>query len=91
MQIPLWVIASLGKPVELVSSFFGPSETYPPMHQGVLRGILYNEDSKGCYVIVALDVNDPTYLENFGFSEIRPPLSKPVPFDITSDQNSVAF
>lgn len=71
MNIPLWVVASLGKRVELVNEFVGPCESYPAMHQGVLDGIQYDEASDSCYALVALDVDDLSYLENFSFAEIR--------------------
>lgn len=73
MEIPLWVVASLGKRVALVKGFEGPCEAYPPMHEGFLTGIQYDEVGNQCYALVALDMDDLSYLENFYFHEIRPP------------------
>lgn len=90
MEIPLWVVASLGKRVALVDGFEGPCEAYPPMHEGILAGIQYDEVSNQCYTLVALDMNDLTYLENFDFSEIRPPHG-PAVYVVNEKAESVVF
>jgi len=82
VAIPMWVMGSIGKRVELVRAFVGPTRVYPPMHQGVLVGLMYDEESHGSYALVALDESDLTYMENFAYSEIRPPLGRSVQYEI---------
>jgi hypothetical protein len=69
-EIPLWVVACLGKSVVLTREFVGPCETYGVGREGRLVGILGDEEA-GFHALVALDAHDPTYWENFTFSEIR--------------------
>lgn len=71
MEIPLWVVASLGRQVELVSGFEGSCEVYPAMHRGVLMGIQFDADLGRPCALVALDMDDLGYLEGFGFGDIR--------------------
>lgn len=90
-QIPLWVVASLGKPVLFTVEYVGPSQTYPVGHSGLLQGILVNENYDGQpYAIVSPDPEDDSYLENFRFDQIRPVTSK-VKFSLNIEQGMVAF
>lgn len=91
MEIPLWAVASLGKRVALVSKFVGPcDEVYPPMHEGVMTGIQYDDEGDRCYALVALDLNDMSYLENFYFDEIRPPHG-PAVYVLNDGTESIVF
>lgn len=88
-EIPLWVVASLGKSVALVSSFEGPTETYLAGSQGVLDSI-NSDGSGGFYATVALDEEDPGYLENFTFDQVRP-VSSRVSFSLDIERGVMAF
>lgn len=88
-EIPLWVVASLGKPVALVSSFEGAVRVYGPGSRGVLDSI--NADgSGGFYATVALDREDPSYLENFTFNQVRP-VSSRVSFSLDIERGVMAL
>lgn len=68
--VPLWIVASLGKHVELVKGFEGPCETYPAGYSGRLVSIQAGDESM--HVTVQLDPDDWGYEENFAFDEIMP-------------------
>ena len=90
-QIPLWVVASLGKEIILDKEFAGSCETYMRGCRGVLSGILVDENYGGSpYAIVALDPNDTSYLENFLFDDIRP-VSENIKFGLNIEQGIIAF
>lgn len=91
-QIPLWVVASLGKEVVLEADFVGPCETYLRGCRGILAGIeICRQNFHGApYAVVALDPNDDTYLENFRFNEIRPVPNK-VKFSLNIEEGIIAF
>jgi hypothetical protein len=88
-QVPIWVVATIGKEVALTREFSGPCETYSAGSRGILRGIEcypWNNGGKA-YVIVSLDLHDPDYVENFTIDHIRPIVDKvKVSFDL---QNGV--
>lgn len=90
-QIPLWVVASLGKQVLLTDEYVGATETYPAGHKCLLQGLLVNENYDGQpYAIVSLDKEDDSYLENFRFNQIRP-VSNKVKFSLNIEQGLIAF
>lgn len=90
-QIPLWVVASLGKQVVLETEYVGPCETYLPGCRGLLSGIAVDENNgRKPYAIVALDPNDESYLENFRFDQIRPITDK-IKFSLNIERGLIAF
>lgn len=90
-QIPLWAVASLGKKVALTTPYVGACQTYPVGHTALLQGILVNENYDGLpYAILSPDEQDPGYLENFRFDEIRPITNK-VKFSLNIEQGIIAF
>jgi hypothetical protein len=90
-KVPLWVVASLGKPVLLTAEYAGPDRTYPVGHSCLLQGILVNENYDGLpYAILSPDPEDDSYLENFRFDQIRPVTNK-VKFSLNMEQGVIAF
>lgn len=69
-EIPLWAVANLGKKVVLVHEFCTPTGMYLPGSEGIITGIRH--ENGAVFATVAIDPDDPTYLENFEFDEIRP-------------------
>lgn len=88
-EIPLWVVASLGKRVALVKDFVGPCETYEAGCEGVLTTI-QADDGGSFHVTVALDPNDPTYWENFTFDQVRPPHAQ-ITFQLDIERGAIVF
>lgn len=89
-KVPLWVVASLGKPVALVGYFCGPCGTYPPGSVGTLDAIAVKGDNTGFYASVALDAHDLGYLEPFEFSEIAPTTAT-VKFSLDLEEGCMSF
>lgn len=89
-QIPLWVVATLGKQVALTSPFVGPCETYGVGSPGILTSIQWDESGGGFYGTVALDSQDISYLENFSFDQLRPMRNR-VPFSLDIERGVIAF
>jgi hypothetical protein len=90
-QIPIWVVASLGKEVMLEREFAGACETYAKGCRGILTAIDTDyRNGYAPYAIVALDPEDETYLENFEFSDIRP-ISNTVKFSLNMEKGIIAF
>lgn len=90
-QIPLWVVASLGKQVALATEFVGPCETYIKGCRGVLSAIMMNENYEGKpYALLCLDPEDDSYLENFLFEDIEP-ISDKVKFSLDMEHGMIAF
>jgi hypothetical protein len=90
-QIPLWVVASLGKQIALSTEFVGSCETYTKGCRGTLSAIMVDSNYNGMpYAVVALDPEDETYLENFRFDEIEPLTSK-IKFSLNIERGIMAF
>jgi hypothetical protein len=90
-QIPIWVVASLGKEVMLEREFVGACETYSRGCRGILTAIdTDHRNGYAPYAIVALDPEDESYLENFEFSDIRP-ISDSVKFSFNIEKGIIAF
>jgi len=89
-KIPLWIVASMGKKVALEREFVGPCETYLAGCEGRLTSIQVSEETGDFYVTVALDANDPSYLENFAFDAIRP-ASRQITFSLDIEEGFIAF
>lgn len=91
-QLPLWVVACLGKPVMLTREFAGPCEIYSKGCEGILCGIeCYPWNNGGVpYAIVALDPNDPSYVENFPFDHLQPAADR-VKYSLDVQQGVIAF
>lgn len=91
-QVPIWVVATLGKEVALTRDFSGPCQTYPVGFRGILRGIEcypWNNGGKA-YVIVSLDPHDPEYVENLTVDQIRPIVDS-VKFSFNLERGLIAF
>lgn len=71
MQIPLAVVACLGKEVSLLREFVGPVGRYPAGTRAVMSSLEY-EEGKGLRAHLALDPNDASYLEPFAIADIEP-------------------
>jgi hypothetical protein len=88
-EIPLWVVASIGKQVALAVEFSGSCETYEAGCEGTLTSIQWREDGS-FLATVALDPNDPDYWENFTFDQLRP-ASGQVKFSLDVERGVIAF
>lgn len=88
-EIPLWVVATLGKQVVLTVKYEGPCTAYPAGWEGILTSIQV-DDEGGFYVTVALDADDPSYLENFDFDQVRPATYK-ASFQIDAERGILIF
>lgn len=91
-EIPLWIVASIGKQVVLATDFAGPCETYAKGCSGLLSAIMvdsHNYDGVP-YALVALDPQDDSYLENFRFDEIAP-ASGSTRFRLNMEEGLIAF
>jgi len=87
-QMPIWIVATLGKEVALTREFVGSCETYTRGCRGILTAI---ESGGGVpYAVVALDPQDPGYLENFPFDHIRPVVDR-VKFSMDIERGVIAF
>jgi hypothetical protein len=86
-QVPLWIVASLGKSVQLVDLFKTSLKVYPAGSVGVLTSI---QSGGGLYVTVALDEEDETYLENFSFDQVQP-IHDQVKFQLDLENGAIAF
>jgi hypothetical protein len=91
-QVPIWVVASLGKKVALLKDFSYAGKTYPAGSVGLLQAIMITDDSPDCdpYAIVSIDPDDDTYMQNFEFSDIRP-LTDKVKFSLNIKKGIIAF
>jgi hypothetical protein len=92
LEVPLWIVACLGKQVALAVEFVGPCETYSKGCQGILHGIeCYPWNNGGApYALVALDPKDPSYVENIAFDAIEPSASR-VRYSLDVQRGLVAF
>jgi hypothetical protein len=91
-QIPLWVVVCLGKEVMLSTEFVGPCETYAKGCRAVLCGIEcypWNNGGKP-YALLSLDSNDPSYVENFKFSDIEPVADR-IKYSLDVQRGVIAF
>lgn len=91
-QMPIWIVASIGKEIALTRDFVGPCETYSVGCRGILRAIEcypWNNEGKA-YALVSLDANDPEYVENLTFDHIRPVVNK-VKFSLNIEKGLIAF
>lgn len=88
-QIPLWIVASMGKSVAIKREFVGACETYEAGCRGTLTSIQWREDGS-FLATVALDPNDPDYWENFAFDDLRP-VAPEVTFDIDVERGLIVF
>jgi len=90
-QIPIWVVACLGKEIMLEREFVGACETYEKGCRGRLTAIDTDpENGYAPYAIVALDPNDEGYFENFEFFDIRP-VTDTVKFSVNIEKGIIAF
>lgn len=92
-QMPIWIVATLGKEVALTREFVGPCETYAVGCRGILTAIdtfVNEQGDRRPYAVVALDPNDDGYLENFSFADIRPVVDR-VKFSMDIKRGVIAF
>lgn len=88
-EIPLWLVASLGRKVALVNDFTDGVRTYPAGSVGILvsiRGV----DMPSVSVDVCLNPDDPTDWERFSPSELRA-ASGSASFSIDLERGVIAF
>lgn len=88
-EIPLWIVASMGRSVAIKRDFVGPCETYEAGCEGTLTSIQWREDGS-FLATVALDPNDPDYWENFAFEDLRP-VAAEVQFSLDIDHGFIVF
>lgn len=88
-QVPLWIVASLGKKVALVEPFDDGLRTYPAGSLGVLVAIR-GDDMPRLSVDVCLNPDDPTDWERFTPSQLRPP-SQQISFALDIEEGFIAF
>ena len=88
-QIPLWLVASLGKKVAIEKNFFDGVNHYPAGHQGLLMSIR-GDALPEVAVDIALNPNDPTDWERFYVWEIRP-ASGQTTFSLDIERGLIVF
>jgi hypothetical protein len=88
-EIPLWIVASMGKSVAIKRQFEGACETYEAGCEGRLTSIQWREDGS-FLATVALDPHDPDYWENFAFEDLRP-VTAEVQFSLDIDHGFIVF
>jgi hypothetical protein len=88
--VPLWIVATLGKSVAILSDYVGPCETYKAGREGVLTSIQVSDEGAGFYVTLALDPEDPSYLENFSLDDIRP-ITRQVKLSVDIENGLILF
>jgi hypothetical protein len=88
-EIPLWLVASMGKQVALAVQFVGPCETYEAGCRGTLTSIQSREDGS-FLATVALDPEDPLYWENFAFDQLVPAVPQ-VRMSLDIERGVIAF
>lgn len=69
LELPLAIMACLGKRVALRREFEGPTQVYPAGHLGVLTSVQC-DDAEGLRVTVALEDDDPHYWETMSIDHI---------------------
>lgn len=88
-EIPLWIVASMGRSVAIKREFVGACETYEAGCEGRLTSIQWREDGS-FLATVALDPKDPDYWENFAFDDLRPVTSE-VEFSLDIEHGFIVF
>lgn len=88
-SIPLWIVASIGRSVALVSEYQDHGVLYPAGHNCRLTSVMCREDGT-LYVTVALAASDPQWWENFEFDQIRP-AGHAVQFDLDIEHGYILF
>jgi hypothetical protein len=88
-EIPLWIVASMGRSVAIKRDFEGACETYEAGCEGRLTSIQWREDGS-FLATVALDPKDPDYWENFAFDDLRP-VTAEVQFSLDIEHGFIVF
>lgn len=88
-EVPLWLVASLGKKVAIVNDYDSGRVFYPAGSEGILMAIR-GADMPSLSVDVCLDRDDPDVWERFVPSEIRPP-SQQITFELDIHRGVIAF
>lgn len=88
-EVPMWLIACLGKRVALEREFFDGVRTYPAGSEGVLMAIR-GDAMPSVGVDVCLNPDDPTDWERFTPSELRP-VALEVTFSLELERGVIAF
>jgi hypothetical protein len=70
IQVPLAIVACLGKSVTLRRKFQGAVRVYPAGHRGVLTSIQC-DDAQGLRLTVALEDSDPSYWETVDMDDVQ--------------------
>lgn len=71
MQIPLALVACLGKDVVLRNEFVGPCGVYPAGSLARMISVEY-EEGTGLWAHLAVDRDDLSYMEPFRLEDIEP-------------------
>lgn len=88
-EIPLWVVASLGRKVALVDDFDDGVRVYPAGTQGTLM-TLRGDSAPVLWVDVCLNPDDPTDWERLAVWQIRPPTEQ-ISFELDIERGAIAF
>ena len=88
-EFPLWLGASLGKPVVLEKDFDDGVRVYPAGSQGVLMAIRGSE-MPVISVDVSLNPDDPSDWERVPFADIRP-LSGEMSYGVDMNRGLLIF
>ena len=89
VEVPLWLVASLGKKVAIEKTFFDGVDIYPAGYEGVLMAIR-GSDFPELSVDVALNPEDPTDWERFSLWEIRP-VADQISYSLDIERGVIAF
>lgn len=89
VEVPLWLVASIGKKVVLQEEFSDGVRTYPAGSEGVLMS-LRGDLLPRLEVDVCLNPNDPTDWERFALEQIRP-ASQEVTFSLELERGVMIF
>jgi L-rhamnose isomerase len=89
VEVPLWLVASLGKKVALVKDFFDGVHIYPAGYEGVLMAIR-GADMPSVSVDVCINPDDPTDWERFTPSELRPVVDE-ISYSLDIERGVIAF
>jgi len=88
-EVPLWLVACLGKKVVTRIETFDGVRTYPAGSEGILMAIR-GADMPSLSVDVCLDPDDPTNWERLMHYDVKPAAAE-VSFDLDLERGVIVF
>lgn len=89
VEIPLWIVATIGNRVRLARDFVGPCNTFAMGSHAVVVSIQAGDPQP--FITARLDANDPTYEENLQFRDIEPLSPLGQSFSVDFESGTLAF